>query len=292
MLKSSAFLIGFFFFVSTLYYVSYWGAFGIDAFQFLEVQDITKGILFPVKYSLITCVCYLILMGFLFSLEININSLKKTLEIKNASDELSIIRLVMRNDKRGIRKMRLSSRISSFIIPLLLLIYYFYSDTVSQLQTSIISFIASICVSNVLSLLMPAIHRLIFTGPTNKHFLYHSSLTMIIFISGYSYLSGITESRAVLLHKRFRYTAAKYMTDTQGTKSKVYILVGKIGNKYSFIDFSNQEKIFIDQTVMPKLVLRVYDTDKKETVTLLNTVLKAPLPSATLISPASSPSLK
>lgn len=49
MIKSTAVVIGLLFLISSTYYLAFWGSFGIDVFQYLQVSDIIKGVAYPFR---------------------------------------------------------------------------------------------------------------------------------------------------------------------------------------------------------------------------------------------------
>lgn len=49
--KSTAFILGYLFAIASAYYLSFWGYFDIDVFQFISVEDIIKGIAYPLRFA-------------------------------------------------------------------------------------------------------------------------------------------------------------------------------------------------------------------------------------------------
>jgi len=50
-IKSTAFILGYLFAIATAYYLSFWSYFDIDIFQFISIEDIIKGIAYPLRFA-------------------------------------------------------------------------------------------------------------------------------------------------------------------------------------------------------------------------------------------------
>jgi hypothetical protein len=236
MLKSTAVFLGLLFGLATAYYLSYWGFFSINAFPYLAVEDIIKGVAYPLRYGgvwLLGAVAFVLLVFIADSLTGPLPKRgKRLLAIFLAFAVIAAVTYVQFADNN------IMGMVFSILLSMPLMMLYFIVDMEHE-RTSARN-------SN-------AEHPL--TTASNAMLVYAG-----IFLSINAIVAGQVEARAIHSGRRFSYMLSKDLPADKITTKKPYLIfLGAVGEKYIFIDSKEDERFILDKDELPALRLHNYD---------------------------------
>jgi hypothetical protein len=255
MIKSTAALLGFIIALSIIYYISYWGSFDINVFQYLAATDIIKGVAYPLRFG--------VLLGAFFSLYVLIVTIKalfkKSKELKQGNAKIE--------EKKG----RLVA--NSIIVIMSVLLFIYFKDRIWA--GAILSILSLFLVVNIITF-VNAIFDVTGLGlkkeevlPFKKSFLvdiislFEAPLIVLLLVN--ALVSGQVEANAIKSGKSFDYIATKDLPlNTLKTSEKYLIFLGSAGDKYFFIDKVSNEHFVVDKAVLQVVKSFYFDSDSKD----------------------------
>lgn len=237
MLKSTAAIVAFLFALSTAYYLSFWGYFEINPFQYISAGDIVKGVAYPLRFAGIWIAGILSFALLLYG----------TYQVKtthNVPDYAKGSLLVL--------------------FAALFMLGVSYLRNKESMATGVI---ASIALSSFILgfyLMLNLVHerRKAAAPPatTIEHpfaqILDYVIVFSTVFLSANALLSGQIEARNIHSGKDYSYVLSQDLPDTQRTDAPYLIFLGAISEKYIFLDSTEREHFVIDKDELP--VLRVH----------------------------------
>jgi hypothetical protein len=255
-IKSTAFILGYLFAVATAYYLSFWGYFDIDAFQFISVEDIIKGIAYPLRFADIGIICIFAFFSALYAI-IGLTKFDKS------------------------TKRVLITILSLLILPAASVLYYFkYSDA---------SPLAGLATTALITMLLIVIYLIVDDAyqedkkkaeDDGKEFTdEHPSIAFRNFIVSFSLIffpinaiiAGQVNARDIHDGKKFNYIMHQDLpTDKIKTRYDLLIFLGAVSEKYIFINKNESERFIIDKSELPVLRIHHFDAGSKETVNHLS----------------------
>jgi NADH:ubiquinone oxidoreductase subunit 5 (subunit L)/multisubunit Na+/H+ antiporter MnhA subunit len=241
MIKSTATLIGFIIALSIIYYISYWGSFDINVFQYLAATDIIKGVAYPLRFG--------VLLGAVFSLYVLIVTIqalfKKSKELKKEDAKVE--------EKKG----RVIA--NSIFLVISALVFAYFRDRV--LAGAVLSIFSLFLVINIITF-VNAIFDAAGLGlnkeevsPFKKSFLIDIislfEMPLIVLLLVNALISGQVEANAIKSGISFDYIATRDLPpNTLKTNEKYLIFLGSAGDKYFFIDKVSNEHFVVDKAVL------------------------------------------
>lgn len=236
MLKSTAAFLGFLFGLATANYLSYWGFFNINAFQYMAVEDIIKGIAYPLRYGGAWLLGAIGLILFLNIADAITSSLPKRgkwlLGILLVLSVTSTVTYVQYADNT------VMGMIFSIVLSLPIMAVYFIIEAEHGRSKAANS---------------SAEHPLL--TAFNVLLVYAS-----IFLSINAIVAGQVEARAIHSGRRFTYLLSKDLPKKKvDTKEPYLIFLGAVSEKYIFIDKREDEHFILDKENLPSLRLHYYD---------------------------------
>ena len=250
--KSTAFILGYLFAVATAYYLSFWGYFDIDAFQFISVEDIIKGIAYPLRFADIGIIFIFLFFSVLY-VAIGLTKFDKS------TKRFLIVLLLL------------------LIVPAVAVLYYFkYSDA---------SPLAGLAITALLTMLLIVIYLIVddaYQEDKNKaeengrQFTdEHPSIVFRNFIVSFSLIffpinaiiAGQVNARDIHDGKKFNYVMCQDLPkDKIKIRYDLLVFLGAVSEKYIFINKNESERFIIDKSELPALRVSHYDINNKETV--------------------------
>jgi hypothetical protein len=239
-LKSTATILGFLFVLSTAYYLSFWSFFNLNVFPYIAVEDIIKGIAYPLRYGGVWIIGIVLFIIALFA--------ASTIADGNSEGSLQ-------SRARWI----LGLLVGSFLVAAT--VYMVYADN------NMLGMIFSITLSLVLLFLyyvIDAEHDRNKKAADEEHPLSIASngfvLYSAILLSINAIVSGQVEARAIHSGKRYNYILTKDMPkDKISTSDPYLIFLGAVSEKYILIDKAENERYIIDKDELPDLKFHYYD---------------------------------
>lgn len=145
MIKSLSVVLAYLFFLSSAYYLTFYGTFNIDIFQYLTAEDMVKGVLYPLKYSIYFLV--FIFFALLISLIPESNTHKDSTWINQVYQRARIY---------------FGINVSLFISVILGVISYWYlqkdnPETIANLECTVIS--VAICIAMIATMIYWSINN-------------------------------------------------------------------------------------------------------------------------------------
>jgi hypothetical protein len=255
--KSTAFVLGYLFAVATAYYLSFWGYFDIDAFQFLSVEDIIKGIAYPLRYAdvgiigifLFFVVVYTFIAftkigdRFTFWFLLIVVALLLTL----AGSAIRFFKYYDASSELGIG---ITTLLTMFLIILYLIIDGAYEEDKNKAKA----------LKKVFNDEHPAI--------SFKNIII---LFALIFFPINAIIAGQVNARDIHDGKKFNYIMRQDLPkDKISIRYDLLIFLGAVSEKYVFINRNESERFVIDKSELPALRISHFDASNKETVNHLS----------------------
>jgi hypothetical protein len=259
--KSTAFVLGYLFAVATAYYLSFWGYFDIDAFQFISVEDIIKGIAFPLRYADVGILGIIVFFLIVYTMV-----------------------ALSKFDKPT--KRFLIGLLLFHVAPAALVLYYFkYSNA---------SLLAGLAITGLLTMLIIVIYLIADDahGESKKKVVdakktftdKHPSIEFrnfivpfaLIFFPINAIIAGQVNARDIFDGKKYNYMLHQDLPkDKINMRYDYLIFLGAVSEKYIFINSNESERFIIDKSELPVLRIHHFDASNKETVNHLSEKLVA-----------------
>lgn len=264
MLKSAAGVLGFLFALATIYYISFWGYFSIDVFQFISVGDIIKGIAYPLRFGG-AWVVFAFLFIVLIALLALFSRAKATAETKKGA--------LIVEPFDGAREMTYIMLAASVITAI---IYCFFGSstllgTVFCVSLSLLLLVAYYTLDIMHSDLKEKSAKASIPFDREHPLVMFTNVLVVystIFLPINALVAGQVEARAIHAAKRYNYVLADDLKGAKvSTNQPCLIFLGAVSDKYIFIDGEESERFIVDKTGLPALKIHHYDaTDKKSVI--------------------------
>ena len=247
MIKSTAVVLGFLFGISIAYYLSFWTSFDIDVFQYIAIEDIIKGIAYPLRYAGVWLVVAVALVGFV----ITISTIDKP-------------------EKQAARVLW------GFLIVSGLLGVFFEFVVSNQL--------VGIAFSLIFSVLIAVVYFVLDIQHTNKintatakdsfnekhpHAVFFDVITVFafIFLPINAIVAGQADARGILKGKRYNYIIARDLPEDEASTNQPYLIfLGAISEKYIFVERNSGERFIIDKDKLSTLRIHHFDSSDPASV--------------------------
>jgi hypothetical protein len=260
-IKSTAFILGYLFAVATAYYLSFWSYFDIDVFQFISVEDIIKGIAYPLRFADIGLIGIFLFFVIVFTIIalIKFDTLTRWVAVV-------IIAII--------------------ITPALWVLYYFKYSNASAM--------AGLGITTLVTMLLIVLYQISDDAHeedkknaaaknktfTNEHPLVVFRNTLIsfslIFFPINAIIAGQVNARDIHDGKKYNYIMRQ---DLPQEKVKIrfdfLIFLGAVSEKYIFLNKNEDERFVIDKDELPTLRVNHFDSSDKESVNHLSANLLA-----------------
>lgn len=253
MLKSTAAIVAFLFALSTVYYLSFWGYFEINAFQYISAGDIVKGVAYPLRFAGIWIAG---ILGFALLLY-GTYQVKTTHNVPDyAKGSLLVLFAALfmlgvsylRNNESMATGVIASIALSSFILG-----FYLMLNLVHERRKA---------AAPPATARTPPFGRMGVITPSTAiehpfaRILDYAIVFSAVFLSANALLSGQIEARNIHSGKDYSYVLSQDLPDTQRTDAPYLIFLGAISEKYIFLDSTEREHFVIDKDELS--VLRVH----------------------------------
>ena len=248
MLKSAAAVLGFLFALSTAYYLSFWGYFGIDAFQFIAVEDIIKGIAYPLRFAgawlsgLFVFIIVLTSFSAVTKYKGLIGDYKDTL-ISFVVIVLVMFVIYLLNANGRMAGMALSVAISF----LLMTVYFLFEEV------------------NIKNKLLPD-----YTEEINNPLIRIVNVVTIyclIFLPINAIVAGQIEARIIHDGVRYNYVATEELPkDKVKTKEMFLVFLGALSEKYIFVNKAESEEYIVDKSDLTTFKIHHFDSSDSVSV--------------------------
>jgi hypothetical protein len=256
MIKSTTTLLGFIVSLSIIYYISYWGAFNINIFQYLAAADIVKGVAYPLRFGVLSLVVIVCVFLAIFSI-------------------IAYIGLGQNNQiskRAGFRFARF------FIIDIIvasifaIVFYLFFKDSVPA--GVVFSLLIMVVVIDVSFYISKKLHKFIFTSEAKDKDIVELfsvlsmrffELPLIAFFIANALISGQVEANAIKSGKSFDYIVTKDLpSGLLKTNEKYLLLLGSAGDKYFFVDKFSNEHFTVDKAALQVVKTFHFERDSKD----------------------------
>lgn len=250
-LESSTKILFFLFVLSISYYLAFWTHFDINVFQYLAIEDITKGIAYPLRFAGVGILFLSAVIVLLLLLGIFISSVDKDGEMRPFKST------------KGGRK----------VLKILFLTTLFASVVFYSLPEY--TFIG-IAVSFVMSLFLMALY---YIGRDDAD----SVVTKVIapslkycaiFLTINSIIAGVYESNRISKQVEYNYVVQQDIAGKIKTDAPYLIFLGAVSDKYIFIDKSGFEHYIVEKSELPSLKFHHYYRGDSSSVIHMNTMLE------------------
>ena len=251
-IKSTAFILGYLFAIATAYYLSFWSYFDIDVFQFISVEDIIKGIAYPLRFADIAIVLIFLFFVFLYGF-IGMTKYKW-------------------HEALGVGLILLS-----LVGPAVWVLYYFkYSDASPR---------AGIGITTLLTMILIIVYLIANDGYgedrknalaagqqfSDVHPLVSFRNAMIIFSLIFfpinAIIAGQVNARDIHDGKKYNYVMRQDLPqDKIKIRFDLLIFLGAVSEKYIFLNKNEDERFIIDKDELPALRINHFDSSDKESV--------------------------
>lgn len=259
MIRSTATVLGFLFFLSVAYYLSFWSYFDINIFQYMAVEDIIKGIAYPLRYAGIWILGFFTFLVLLFISFITIDTADLKLKLSKRTKKV----------------------VATFSLLTLLMVLFFYafSDTV------VIGMALSITVSFLIIFVYAAMLRLsgeldevgrkqaVKASPMSDTANWFS-VYCAIFLTVNSVVSGQMEATRIQSGKEYNYVMTVDLKEKVSTSNPYLLFLGAVSEKYIFIDREGGERFILDKTELTSLKVHHFDAGDPRTIKHMNATLK------------------
>jgi hypothetical protein len=254
MIKSTAVTLGFLFGLSITYYLSFWTSFDIDVFQYLAIEDIIKGVAYPLRYAGVWLVVAVALVGFMVAVSTIDKPEKEAERVLWGFFGLSLLlgiifEFLVSNQLIGIT--------FSIVFSILITVIYFVLDMQHTNKV------------NAATLKKPFNEQ----NPVTV-FLNVITVFAFVFLPINAIVAGQADARGIIKGKRYNYILAKDLPkDEASTKQPYLIFLGAISEKYIFIERNEGERFIVDKEKLPVLRIHHFDSSDKRTIMHLNACL-------------------
>jgi hypothetical protein len=239
-LKSTAVILGFLFSLSIAYYISFWSNFHVDVFQHIAIEDIIKGIAYPLRYA------GFLLIFFVGYMLIAVATTEYYAKGQSAPSKFQFWVLFIT-----------SLLLSVFFV----LVYFkkqegniFYIGLMLSLAASALFFDIYKTADGIYNRKKQAatIQGIAFD---EKHpalkFMDDIIIASAVFLFISALVTGQADARNILEGKRFDYIMLKNLPkDKIHTNQPYLVLLGAISEKYILIDCSHTERFYVDKDDM------------------------------------------
>jgi hypothetical protein len=266
-IKSTAFILGYLFAIATAYYLSFWSNFDIDVFQFISVEDIIKGIAYPLRFADIG------IIGIFLFFVILYGAIGLTKYNRGDAIAVSIIVLTL-------------SGFAGWVL------YYFkYSDASPR---------AGIAIAALLTILLVVVYLIANDGHeedkkkalaandpfSDEHpiisFRDNIIVFSLIFFPINAIIAGQVNARDIHDGKKYNYVMRQDLPqENVKIRFDFLIFLGAVSEKYIFLNKNEDERFIIDKDELPVLKINHFDNTSKESVNHLAANILAQLQDTT-----------
>ncbi|SHL26242.1 hypothetical protein [Hymenobacter psychrotolerans] len=259
--------------VSCLYYYGYWGTLGIDIFPYMGVEDLIKGVAFPLRISLIR-------LAFFAGLIILLCYAIYRDEVSEASEKQAADSTSTKKEMSG--KSRSIQILISLIISILFIYYIYLSATDAYdmatgnyIKTGIPSFVSflllfaimlitdRIAISQGYAFQTHIEHGKIIHNNIPKSTFVFTSIFIIIFLIPYSFITGYYDARDITEYRQYSYVKRPAFQDNEQLNKRYNSLLylGKFGDYHFFSTVDQKQRIIINSDSLPTLLLYHYNVE-------------------------------
>ena len=252
-IKSTALVLGFLFGLSTAYYLSFWSHFDIDVFQYMAVEDIIKGVAYPLRFVGLWLIGLSILVVVTLAvIDVTKDPMpsKKTKRILWAFIGYAIITtvfyLLIYLDKIPGDK-DLASIGCSFIFSFFFAFIYWLTDYMHEQKKK-----TALQNQQTYEKQRPIVYI------TDSLVIF-----LLILFPISAIISGQTNAKKILNSEQYDYIMTRDLPkDTVRMTQAYLVFLGAIGEKYIFTDTKQQERFIIDKEELK--IMRIHHFDKLE----------------------------
>ena len=246
--------VPYFIILSCLYYYGYWGEFNINAFSYLETQDLIKGAIFQIR-NLVPNIIQMFLISLTSAIDYKLTLKRKyILMFYFVSIIILYMILTLYIQEYNLNTNTLSGNygIPSWIHLLTFCGSYFIALLITPGRIN----------SNVKGENISETVRNMFY--TIKRSVLPSAIAILIAMPILSYYNGHYEAKAVLENKYFNYYSNTNISDIKEIKNYTFLkYIGKAGKNHFFTTPNNKKIFVIDETRIPVLTLENYNVNIK-----------------------------
>jgi hypothetical protein len=251
-IKSTGFVLGYLFSLATAYYLSYWSYFDIDVFQFISVEDIIKGIAYPLRFAdvgIIGVFLFFVVIYTIISI-IKFNKIERT------------VPLVI---------------LAFLLLPTSLILYYFKYQNAEALVGLGLAILLTFFLIVIYQIADAAYEKDKANAATARQVFAddHPSIDFrnsmisfaLIFFPINAIIAGQVNARDIFDGKKYNYILRQdFPSDKVDVRYDLLIFLGAISEKYIFINANENELFIIDKEELPVLKIHHFDANNKETV--------------------------
>lgn len=254
-LESSTKILVFLFLLSITYYLSFWIHFDINIFQYIALEDITKGIAYPLRFAGVGIVAIAVFIILLIFAAVFIEGRNKNGETKR----------IIKSSKAA----RTTLAILSATALLASLAFYFVPEVT----------IVGIAVGFVLTLFLIVLYYIVEDSDSEDDSLLDEIIApylayCAIFLIINSIVAGVYEANKIQKEIEYNYVLQEDIADKIKTKAPYLIFLGAVSDKYIFIDRAGFERYVVDKSELPSLKFHHYDRGNKASVQHMENVLE------------------
>jgi hypothetical protein len=231
--------------LSTAYYLSFWSYFNVNVLQYMAVEDIIKGIAYPLRFAgglVVGLVLFTVLsasLAFLFGKSQHVQKSGLAISLGNTLLAGGAYYFFADNWLLGM--------ILSIALSVLVMALYYTMDTVHNAQVAAASTPLATTAEHPITTLFDL-------------FLQYSAVLLSI----NAIIAGQVEARAIHSGRAYNYILAEDLPrDKIATTEPYLIYLGAISEKYIFLDRKGNERFIIDKGELP--VLRVHAFEVEDT---------------------------
>ena len=251
-IKSTAVVLGFLFTLSIAYYLSYWSHFDVDVFQYMAIEDIIKGVAYPLRYAGFVILLFTAYMLFAVAIieftdeDIGKGISKSQFWIFGGSAIVSLIIYLLAYYNKITVNLALVGFFLSFTVAALFLAIYSVADSIHKKRQKKAEEAGNVYTDepimsdffNVISALSAA-------------FLFVSAITL-----------GHSDAKNIVENKNFDYIMIQnFPKDKIHTKQPYLVLLGVVSEKYILTDCAHNEHFIIDKDDMHVMQTCHFDSE-------------------------------
>lgn len=242
-LESSTKIFGYLFALSIVYYLSFWINFDINIFQYIAIEDIIKGIAYPLRFAALGIAGLFMIIVLLVFFVIVIEGSKR---VKNKIFDTT-------KSERKITGIL-------FVAALIASIAFAFFPEINSI---------GIAASFSLSFLLVTIFYIV-EDEDGKNLLSEIAQPYAIycgiFLLTNAVISGAWEANRIKKGIEYNYVLRSDFKDKLKSKSPYLIFLGAVSDKYIFIDASGFERFIVDKSELP--VLKVHHYNRADIVSV------------------------
>ena len=250
LIKSTALVLGFLFAISTAYYLSFWSHFDVDALQYMAVEDIIKGVAYPLRFMGLWLAGLIVLAVVTLA---TIDILTSSLPIKYSKISLGVFMgytllvgifytLTYFNKIQADKD--ITSIGSSFLFSFFFAFIYWLTDKKYDQEKT-----AASQAQQTYSKIHPAV------SISNKLVIF-----LFIFLPISAIIAGQTDAKKILNKEQYDYVMASDLPKDSVRLAPPYLLfLGAAGEKYIFADTAQSERLIIDKEELKTVRIHHFD---------------------------------